>query len=218
MAHAIDREELGRQLLGSVEPATGGFVPPGIGGHLAGGGLAFDPALARKLLADAGYPGGQGMGPITMVSCQGLDESNASLQEQWRRHLGIEVEISILETERQIEQWFAGGYHIMRQVRSITYPDPDNWLRHALLGLQVVAPDDPLISMVRAAAVVIDDRQRTAFYRQIDQMLVADRTAILPISYDTFYWLARPWVRGYRYGPLGHWTPFKFLEIARPRR
>jgi ABC-type oligopeptide transport system substrate-binding subunit len=218
MAHAIDREEIGRQLLGNVESATGGFIPPGIGGHLAGGGLMFDPALARRLLADAGYPDGQGMGPITMVSCQGLDESNASLQEQWRRHLGVEVEISILETERQFEQWFAGGYHIMRQVRSITYPDPDNWLRHALLGLQVVAPDDPLISMVRAAAVLIDDRQRTAFYRQIDQMLVADRTAILPISYDTFYWLTRPWVRGYRYGPLGHWTPFKFLEIVRPQR
>jgi len=61
---ATDRETLADVILrGYASPATGGFVPPGMPGHSPGIGLPYDPEAARRLLAEAGYPGGRGFPP-----------------------------------------------------------------------------------------------------------------------------------------------------------
>ncbi len=66
---AMDRETLsGVALGGTVFPATGGFVPPNMAGHSPGIALPYDPDEARKLLAEAGYPGGRGFPPVVCLT------------------------------------------------------------------------------------------------------------------------------------------------------
>ncbi len=62
ISHAINRTALAtRAMEGAAEPA-GQIAPPGFIGHVLGlAPPAFDPALARRLLAEAGYPQGFGM-------------------------------------------------------------------------------------------------------------------------------------------------------------
>ena len=55
--HAIDRQGL-LSRVDIRQPPPGGFLPPGMPGHNPALGPALDPERARKLLAEAGYPGG----------------------------------------------------------------------------------------------------------------------------------------------------------------
>ena len=68
---ATDREALVKAARPDCFPATGGFVPPGMPGHSPGIGLPYDPGQARRLLAEAGYPGGQG---FPVVECLTLPD------------------------------------------------------------------------------------------------------------------------------------------------
>jgi ABC-type oligopeptide transport system substrate-binding subunit len=60
-ALALDRPALVEAVPGDrAVAATGGFLPPGMPGHTPGIGVPYDPARARRLLDQAGFPGGKG--------------------------------------------------------------------------------------------------------------------------------------------------------------
>jgi peptide/nickel transport system substrate-binding protein len=102
--YAIDKELIRDRLYGgpeafqvkgwfSITPTTIGYTPeldP----------WSFDPDKARQLLADAGYPGGQGFGklivntnPSTAMPFQ--VEAAQLAAEFWRRELGLDVEVRV---------------------------------------------------------------------------------------------------------------------------
>jgi peptide/nickel transport system substrate-binding protein len=102
--YAIDKEVLRDQLFGGPEvfqvkgwahitPSTIGYSPdldP----------WPFDPEKARQLLADAGYPNGQGFGKLivnTWVSTAMpfLPESAQLAADFWRNELGLDVEVRV---------------------------------------------------------------------------------------------------------------------------
>src|SRR5689334_22763030 len=64
-AQAIDRSVFPKILQGGEQPATS-WIPPGMMAHNPSIGLAFNPQEARRLLAEAGYPDGKGLPPITL--------------------------------------------------------------------------------------------------------------------------------------------------------
>jgi peptide/nickel transport system substrate-binding protein len=102
--YAIDKQTMMEALYGgpTVAQAKGwAVVTPGSMGY--GPDLdpwPFDPDKARQLLADAGYPGGEGFGKLilnTHVSALTplLPESAQLAAENWRRELGLDVEVKV---------------------------------------------------------------------------------------------------------------------------
>lgn len=94
LAHAIDRSQLPVILKGGELP-TASWVPKGMFGYNPDIGPKFDPATAKKLIAEAGYPEGTGFPPFSIT--YNSDASNQIIaqfvQAQWKEHLGINVEI-----------------------------------------------------------------------------------------------------------------------------
>ena len=83
---------------GSSVPATG-MVPPGMPGAPAGDFMpAYDPAGARQLLADAGYPGGKGLAPVSfVVPLSDTMRYDEAIVTMLRENLGVTIDYSTMD-------------------------------------------------------------------------------------------------------------------------
>ena len=69
IAHALDRESTVQDIFAGRHHPARGILPPGMPGYNPGlRAPSYNPARARELLQQAGYPGGRGLGPIEVWS------------------------------------------------------------------------------------------------------------------------------------------------------
>jgi len=99
-ASAIDRESLIEYVLKGGQSAAQTFISPGIPGYVdgvkEGVGYPYDPEMARKYLADAGYPGGKGLPEITLMfnTSEAHSKIAQAIQPMWKEVLGVEVNLT----------------------------------------------------------------------------------------------------------------------------
>ena len=197
--HALDRVKLIAQAFGPpTVAATGGFLPPGMPGHTPGIALPYDPERARKLMAEAGYPGGQGFPAIEMLRWPTSEEAAEAYLAQFRENLGVDLSWQILAWAPFLERVRSRPPHAFLMGWEADYPDPDTFLR---VGMQLHGPwrhpqyDD----LVERARRCMDQRERLDLYRQAERILV-EEAAILPLCYPRYPVLVKPWVRNYLRG------------------
>jgi ABC-type oligopeptide transport system substrate-binding subunit/class 3 adenylate cyclase len=196
-AHATDRKALPDVRLGGwASPVLGGFVPPGIPGHVPDLALPYDPERARRLLGEAGYPGGEEFPPVEWLSLLRGQAQAENLQAQWRETLGLETRwrvipwhdfLDILGTDPPapfLLDWIPD------------WPDPDSYLR---IAVSIRAPSwshGTYLALVDEARRAMDQNKRMRLYAQAERIL-ADEVPILPLSYERSHMLLKPWVKRY---------------------
>jgi ABC-type oligopeptide transport system substrate-binding subunit len=203
---ATDRETLADVTLrGYANPATGGFVPLGMPGHSPGIGLPYDPEAARRLLAEAGYPGGRGFPAIDCIARDdpGHDLMSAHLGAQWREILGIELAWEEVEWARFPDRMSANTPHLWVVGYWADYPDPDDYLR-VVWWLPHGWRNPTYDRLVDDARRVLDQQERLGLYQQADRILV-EEAPVLPLCYARVHMLVKPWVRKYITSPLRWW-------------
>ncbi len=116
LALAIDRTALVEKVTRGGESAALSFTPDGIGGYPGGAKLRYDPEEARRLLAEAGFPGGAGFPKIDLMFSSGGSASATAeaVQFMWKRDLGLEVELRTLEWKVYYTTVRNGNYRIAR--------------------------------------------------------------------------------------------------------
>ncbi len=202
---ATDRGTLADVTLrGYAFPATGGLVPPGMPGHSPGIGLPYDPEEAQRLLAEAGYPGGQG---FPVVDClargdAGHDLLGEYLKSQWRENLGVEITWQQIETSEFVDRISERGPHSWMVEWLVDYPDPDNVLRVNLFIPQW--QNEAYEGLVNSAQRVTNQEERMRMYREADQIMV-EEAPVLPLYYGRFHLLVKPWVRKHPTSPQRLW-------------
>ena len=105
LAYAVDKELMRDTLFGPEVMEVKGWAvatPSTIGYSSDLDPFPFDPDKARQLLAEAGYPGGEGFGKLiintfTSSATPLLPESAQLAAENWKRELGIDVEVRVGE-------------------------------------------------------------------------------------------------------------------------
>jgi oligopeptide transport system substrate-binding protein len=192
-AMAVDREKIADEVLeGEPDPATGGFVPPPIPGHSPGIGLPYDPAQARKLLAQAGYPDGQGLITDEIVWIEPFKNVHEYLQSQWMGNLNVEVTVEITDWEKVLREFPNRNVFIMGW--GADYPDPDSFLR---VGVRSHFPrwrNDKYSQLLEEAQRVLDQPERLRFYQEADKILI-EEAVVIPIVYAKIPYLAKPWAK-----------------------
>jgi peptide/nickel transport system substrate-binding protein/oligopeptide transport system substrate-binding protein len=180
-SHAIDRDALCRSALrGFGEPAYA-MLPPGFPAA-SGGQLAsiqrYDPDLARRYLAEAGYPDGKEFPVLEMWLNNAATVPRTAaegLQAMLRRELNVQVEVRNMETKVFMEALNTHRITLTLISYQYDYVDPSNllglWLsngRHAWRNERF----DALVQ--QANAFIGDPAERTRLYQEAERMLVED--------------------------------------------
>lgn len=225
LVHAIDREAAVSEIwLGRFALAKG-ILPPGtLGFNPKLKGLPYDPARARELLAQAGYPGGRGLPAITFWSSVRSDEVLRE-HERMRKDLqavGITAEFqynpdwpsfSRAMQERKLpiflRAWFAD------------VPDPENFLAklfHSRSPFNYMGYANPAVdALLDKARAEPDLARRVEVYRQAEEMILDD-APLIPVSHQTYERLFQPYVRGVEVSGLGDaYIAFRKVWLERPR-
>jgi ABC-type oligopeptide transport system substrate-binding subunit len=220
-AHAFDRVAWVREAHGDhVGLATGGFVPPAMAGHSPHTSLGYDPALARNLLATAGYPGGSGFPDVEFLAMM-TPTVRAGLAH-WRQKikdvLGISVRWSVVNWMEYFERLEHNPPHIGIMSWSANTPDPDDYLGAGYRHIQRYFgwQHDRYDRLVDAARQLADSDARLDLYRQADAILV-NEAAIMPQMHNPSIFLVKPWIKSYPLSPLvglSVWMCLKDIVLA----
>jgi len=207
LALAVDRRALvDRATLGGQPPAIG-LVPSGTAGYPTTEGRGYEPETARRLLAEAGFPGGHGFPALEAMGFTSDTNQKVleALQQMWQRELSIAV--TLAPKEKQI--WVADERRLAYQISLARwigdYVDPSTFLELFLSGGGNNAtgwanPDYD--RLVREGSSEPDPARRIALFQQAEALLLRDQPAV-PLYHGTHAFLIRPEVRGWEPALLG---------------
>jgi len=205
-ALATDREALVKAARPNCFPATGGFVPPGMPGHLSGIGLSCNLQRARQLLAEAGYPNGQGFPVVECVARTDQADLGKNLQAQWEENLGVKIKWETVEWQAILARLGEQVPHLLIMGWMADYPDPDNFLRARIDHIQHQSGwrNEGYDSLVKQAQRSLDQGERVKLYGEAEQIL-AEEVPILPIFHTSVRLLVKPWVTRFPTTGLREW-------------
>jgi oligopeptide transport system substrate-binding protein len=205
-ASTLDKERLANEILdGFRYPATGGFVPPTIPGHLPDIGVPYDPSFGRSLLAQAGFPEGRGFPRLTIGQFTGQGIYNY-LKDQWLNNLKVEVVVE--DDEREKRDYEPPDRNIfVRAWLTIGDPDPDYFLRVGVRNQLPPWQNEEYEQLLENARQSLDQSERIRFYQSADKVLIDD-AVVIPILYLKMHHLVKPWVKL----PIGGTWPWKWKD------
>jgi oligopeptide transport system substrate-binding protein len=204
---ALDREAISRSVFNGAYLAAHSFTPPDCGGYLPPARAVDDFSEARRLLAEAGYPGGRGLPvlPLQVLNDNKQPKVAEAIQAMWQRELGVRLTIEPYEQKiwLQNQQSMAHTIGLMGWVGD--FADPVTFL-----GIFVTnggnnwtgwsnADYDHLIN---AAANTADPRIRFGLFQQAELLLLTD-APLAPVVFGARTYLIHPAVKNWDPAPLG---------------
>jgi peptide/nickel transport system substrate-binding protein len=225
LIYAIDREAIITEIFLGRQTVARGILPPGTPGYNPKFlGYAFDPARARELLAQAGYPGGQGLPPLAIWSSVRFDDALRE-HERIRKDLeavGVRAEFHYLTDWPAFRKGLAERkFPVFLHAWYADVPDPDNFLSklfHSQSSRNFFgyanSTVDELLDKARAEP---DPTRRVALYQRAEELIVED-APVIPIWHQTYERLFQPYVRSIEVNGLGDpYIPLRKMWLERAR-
>ena len=215
---AIDRDYVANTIMQGTYSTADSIVGPGIvdeNGYFHDNGNApyisadyeANLAEAKKLLADAGYPNGEGYPTIEYsTNDAGYHVPLAEYLQQAWSDLGITLTISKMEWSSFTAARRAGEYDVARNGWVMDYNDPSNMLDLFCSGNgnNDGKYSNPEFDAAIEASRVADVSEHFAQLHKAEDILMED-TGCLPIAYYNEYWLQSPALKGTWHSPYGYW-------------
>jgi len=209
VAHAIDRKSLA-----GISPSTRreaqGILPPGLPSYSpAVKALPFDRDAAKRLLAEAGYPGGRGLAPLRLFTAPASSAAAVKSNEQLRANLaavGITLEVHEV-TWRELNERIEGHDAPLFQLGWVAdLPDPDSFLRTLFesggSANYFDFSDKDIGRALERGASEINPLERARRYRELEKA-VLDQAPLVPLFFPVGVIASHRDVHGLKAGPMG---------------
>ena len=227
LAYAIDRDAIVEYLRrGLAVPATGMLSPLSWAAASDVPTYSHDPAKARALLDEAGYPDGDADGPgmrmtLTLkVSNSEFNRLQSSVIQQNLRDVGIDLDVRTYEFATLYADVLSGNFQLFTlQWTAGALADPDI-LRRVFHSNQVPPAgfnrgrySNPQVDrLLDEAGDTVDEQRRLALYADVQRIIARD-VPYVSLWYKTNVAVARQDLTGIRLTPL---ADFYFLkDVAR---
>jgi oligopeptide transport system substrate-binding protein len=207
LALAIDRETIARDVLARSRSPAPTFTPPDCAGYTPRAGVPTDFPAARRLLAEAGYPGGRGLPTVEVISYNSDTSVRAleAIQQMWGRELGFHITITPLEQRTLFQNQRDLNYTIAFSAWIADYADPSTFLATMVThgGNNWSGWSDPAYDrLIAAAAASPDNARRYELFQQAEALLL-EQAPLIPLFYGEQPYLIQPWVRNWKASKLG---------------
>lgn len=228
---AIDRNYVAGTLMQGTYSAAGNFMGPGWmdtdGTQFidnANGGQPYinnddfegNLAKAKELMAEAGYPNGEGFPQIEYTTNEaGYHKVIAEYLQQAWAELGIDLKVNIVEWGSFTPMRRNGDYDVARNGWVADYSDPTNQLElfYSTNGNNDGKYNSPEFdAALDAAAATVDPAERSAALHQAEDIMMED-AACIPIAYYNDFWLQSSKITGSWHSPYGYWY-FMYADIT----
>ena len=219
---AIDREYVADVVMQGTYTAAYNMVGPGVvdaegKGEFIDNANGGEPYIssdfeanleeAKSLMAEAGYPDGEGFPTITYsANDQGYHIPLAEyLQSAWGE-LGITMNIETVEWASFTAQRRAGDYDASRNGWVMDYNDASNMLELFVTGNgnNDGKYSNPEYDAAIEASQVADQAAHFEALHQAEDILMEDMGCI-PVAYYSDFWLQSPSLQGIWHSPYGYW-------------
>ncbi len=230
IGHAIDRDAIVTHLRrGLAKPAIG-LIPPQAWAFEPGvRQFDHDPALARRLLDEAGFPDPDGDGPamrlrlsLKISTAEETRLQSTVIQEDLRR-VGIDLDVRSYEFATFFADVLKGNFQLFSlQWVGGALVDPD--ILRRVFHSQQVPPagfnrgyyrNEAVDALIDRATQALDEGERRALYAQA-QRLIAEDAPYIPIWNRTNVVVAQPGLEGLHIGATGDFEALK--DVRKPTR
>ncbi|BDX38412.1 peptide ABC transporter substrate-binding protein [Tenuifilaceae bacterium CYCD] len=209
IGYGFDRNAMSLYLRSNmVYPAIHGIVPPGMPGFGdVTKGFNYNPDLARKLLAEGGFPNGEGLPEVVISTTDDYMDICEFIQHQLGE-IGIKIRIEVLPGAAYREMMANSKLPVFRASWVADYADPENYLALFLSGN--FSPQGPNYThftnsnfdkLYNNALLKPEYSSRIINYREMDSLVISN-AAVIPLYYDKVVRFVSNGVEGMTVNPM----------------
>lgn len=222
---AINREEL-CQMVGKDTEPTVNLVAKYMKNKETGnyfveeGEVLFEENVARaqELLAEAGYPNGEGF-PVLTYNYPSLEMDSDTaqvLKEQLKKNLNIDIELKAQELQVNYSDRHAGNFELCRMNWTADFADPNTYLSMLLSNSTYNCSgihDEEYDALVRASDNEKDPAKRSALMHEAEKLAVGEQFYVIPLFAMKSCNLIRQGIEGITQIPASGALEYRYAQV-----
>ncbi len=218
-SYAINKDNLVEYVTKGGEIPAKTFVPAGMPGYKQPTGLPFDVDKARLLLAEAGYPNGNGFPEVELLF--NTSESNKNIaeviQQMLKRNLNIKIKLLNQEWKVFLNTTKKLDYQLSRASWIGDYIDPNTFLDMFVANggnNRTGWSSNEYDELIRSAGMENNKEKRFELLHQAEKILVEEELPIIPIYFYVCHNMYRDNVSGIHPNILNI-HPLKYVKVIK---